>query len=206
MGLTIPLLAVALYLLQKVYLRTSRQMRFLDLEAKSPLYSHFLETLEGLSTIRALGWQERFQKANHDRLDASQRPFYLLYCIQRYLNLVLGLLIGAMATVVVALAVNIRSSTNTGSLGVALAGILSLDTNLQYLMTWWTQLETSLGAISRTRSFERQTPLENRSEEIVIPPPDWPSRGAIEFQNVSASYKYAKPLSLPPPLLHIFQH
>jgi len=34
---TYPFLAVVLYLLQKFYLRTSRQMRLLDLEAKSPL-------------------------------------------------------------------------------------------------------------------------------------------------------------------------
>ncbi len=47
--------------LQKYYLRTSRQMRLLDLEAKSPLYSHFIESLSGLVTIRAFGWGDYFQ-------------------------------------------------------------------------------------------------------------------------------------------------
>ena len=189
MGLAIPLLVIALYSLQKVYLRTSRQMRFLDLEAKSPLYSHFLETLEGLSTIRAFGWQERLERVNQEHLDASQRPFYLMFCIQRWLNLALGLLIGAMATLVVALAISIRNSTNSGPLGVALSGILSLDTNLQFLMTFWTQLETSFGAISRNRSFERGTLTEDKPEESIVPPRNWPSHGAIEFCNVSASYE-----------------
>jgi hypothetical protein len=46
--------------LQKYYLRTSRQMRLLDLEAKSPLYSHFLESLTGLVEIRAFGWSNDF--------------------------------------------------------------------------------------------------------------------------------------------------
>jgi ATP-binding cassette subfamily C (CFTR/MRP) protein 1 len=46
--------------LQKYYLRTSRQMRLLDLEAKSPLYSHFLESLTGLVEIRAFGWRDNF--------------------------------------------------------------------------------------------------------------------------------------------------
>ncbi len=36
-------------------------MRLLDLEAKSPLYSHFIESLSGLVTIRAFGWDENFQ-------------------------------------------------------------------------------------------------------------------------------------------------
>jgi ATP-binding cassette subfamily C (CFTR/MRP) protein 1 len=34
---TYPFLAAVLYVIQKFYLRTSRQMRLLDLEAKSPL-------------------------------------------------------------------------------------------------------------------------------------------------------------------------
>jgi ATP-binding cassette subfamily C (CFTR/MRP) protein 1 len=35
-------------------------MRLLDLEAKSPLYSHFLESLTGLVEIRAFGWSDNF--------------------------------------------------------------------------------------------------------------------------------------------------
>jgi ATP-binding cassette subfamily C (CFTR/MRP) protein 1 len=45
-------------------------MRFLDLECKSPLYTHFAETIEGVSTIRAFGWQEPFMKINLELLDA----------------------------------------------------------------------------------------------------------------------------------------
>ncbi len=46
--------------LQKYYLRTSLQMRLLDLEAKSPLYSLALESLTGLVEIRAFGWSDNF--------------------------------------------------------------------------------------------------------------------------------------------------
>jgi ATP-binding cassette subfamily C (CFTR/MRP) protein 1 len=54
------LLLTLILVLQKYYLRTSRQMRLLDLEAKSPLYSHFLESLTGLVEIRAFGWSDSF--------------------------------------------------------------------------------------------------------------------------------------------------
>jgi len=83
--------------LQKFYLRTSRQMRLLDLEAKSPLYSHFIETLSGLTTIRAFGWTEIFREQNLALLDTSQKPYYLLFCIQRWLGLVHDLLVTALA-------------------------------------------------------------------------------------------------------------
>lgn len=68
---------------QKFYVRTSRQIRLFDLEAKSPLFTQFLDLLQGLSTVRAFAWGPRFIERYLDLLDASQRPFYLLFCIQR---------------------------------------------------------------------------------------------------------------------------
>lgn len=124
MAISVPLLILAVWALQHVYLRTSRQLRLLDLEARGPLYSHFMETLTGLVTIRAFGWERHFREQNFKQLDYSQRPYYLLYCIQRWLNLVLDLIVGAEAVLVVGLAIWLRSSTSVGLLGVSLNNVL----------------------------------------------------------------------------------
>jgi ATP-binding cassette, subfamily C (CFTR/MRP), member 1 len=121
---TIPLFVLAIYFLQRVYLRTSRQLRFLDIESRSPAYSHFLETLDGLSTIRAFGWQEEFLGENREHLDNSQKPYYLLFCIQRWLALVLDLMVAALAVLVVALALSLRNLTSPGLLGVSMNNVL----------------------------------------------------------------------------------
>ncbi len=42
-------------------------------------------------------------------LDHSQRPFYLLYCLQRWLTLVLELLVAGIAVVVIVLATQLRN-------------------------------------------------------------------------------------------------
>lgn len=83
-SIVIPFVLLAMYLLQRFYLRTSRQVRLMDLEAKAPLYSNFLETLSGLVTIRAFGWAQDMMKRNMAFLDASQRPFYLMSCMQTF--------------------------------------------------------------------------------------------------------------------------
>jgi ATP-binding cassette subfamily C (CFTR/MRP) protein 1 len=88
---TIPLLLAIGYCVQRVYLRTSRQIRLMDLEAKGPLCTHFLESLAGIVTIRAFGWTSAYRKKNSVYLDQSQVPFYLLFAIQNWLNLVLEL-------------------------------------------------------------------------------------------------------------------
>ena len=189
-AVTIPPTVIMVWILQKYYLRTSRQMRFLDLEAKSPLYTHFTETLSGLHTIRAFGWQHQFSEANLELLDISQQPYYLLYCIQRWLNLVLDLMVAAVAVLLVTIATQDRSLTSRGAIGVALNNVLGFNQVLSYLINSWTALETSLGAVSRLRAFEQQTPDENRFEEDLLPPGDWPQHGTIEFSNVSSSPRY----------------
>ncbi len=45
---------------QRFYVATSRQLRRLDSVSRSPIYSHFGETVSGLSVIRAYGHQQRF--------------------------------------------------------------------------------------------------------------------------------------------------
>ena len=76
----LPACMVVVYFVQRYYLRTSRVLRLLDIEAKSLLFTHFLETLGGLVTIRAFAWGREYLKTNSDLITLSQRPFYLLLC------------------------------------------------------------------------------------------------------------------------------
>ncbi|KYK57921.1 hypothetical protein DCS_04934 [Drechmeria coniospora] len=188
MAATIPILIMVLYALQKVYLRTSRQLRLLDIETRAPLCSHFLETLEGLSTIRAFGWEDEGRRRAQDLLDVSQRPYYLLLCAQSWLNLVLDLIVAAEATIVVALAIGIRSQTNAALLGVSLNNILSFNSSLASVIGGWTLLETSLGSIARLRSLERDVRSEDKSAETKQPPDGWPLLGAIDISDMTASH------------------
>ncbi|KAE8351094.1 P-loop containing nucleoside triphosphate hydrolase protein [Aspergillus coremiiformis] len=188
---TIPIAISILYCLQKFYLRTSRQLRFLDLEAKSPLYTHFLETLNGLATIRAFGWESTFQDLHIELLAKSQRPYYLLYCIQRWLNLALDLFVGALAVLLLTFAVTLSDITSPGALGVAMVNLLNFNQDLASLIESWTKMETSLGAIARLKDLEKDV-SEGHSFGAVLHQPDspaqWSFRRSLQFKQVSASY------------------
>jgi ATP-binding cassette, subfamily C (CFTR/MRP), member 1 len=180
---------LALYYLQRYYLRTSRQIRHLDLETHSPLYTQFTKTLAGLSTNRAFGWKHWFLREHYTLLDASQRPYYLLYCIQRWLNVVLDLFVAGMAMILVAFALNLGSTTSKGAIGLAMVNIIGFNQTLGLLIDMWTQLETSLDAIARLKYFMTYTPKEDRESEREEPSSEWPEAGAIEIENVTAAYK-----------------
>ena len=193
---TVPFTILALYAIQKYYLRTSRQLRLLDLEAKAPLYSHFQETLSGLASIRAFGWVEKFSEHNMKLLDESQRPLYLLFCIQRWLSVVLDLLVAALATILMIIVVTLRHKISPGLVGLGLLNVISFNSSLTYLVQTWTELETSIGAIARLREFIRTTENEMKPEETIEPSSEWPHRGELEISNFAASYSESSELVL----------
>ncbi|KAF7560819.1 hypothetical protein G7046_g3309 [Stylonectria norvegica] len=181
-----PILFGILFMVQKFYLRTSRQMRLLDLEAKSPLYTHFIDTIKGVTTIRAFAWEGPDIDRNNELLDTSQRPAYLLAMIQQWLMTSLQLIVAAIAVVVVALATQLRA--NTGLTGASLVSLLTFSDILSSLVRNYTTLETSLGAVSRLRTFSKTVKPEDQPGEDIEPPVEWPEYGKIDIKDVSASY------------------
>jgi ATP-binding cassette subfamily C (CFTR/MRP) protein 1 len=189
MAATVPIAIIAVYLVQNFYLKTSRQLRLLELEYKSPLYAQFTETMEGLLTIRSFGWESYFEAAELQSLDNSQRPVYLLLCIQRWLNLVLGFISAGIGMIVLTLAVLLPQSSSPGSLGVALTSVLGFNAALEGLIASYTGAETTIGSVTRTRDFEKDTPQEDHGDIFQDPDDAWP-KGDIQFSGVTVIHKY----------------
>ncbi|KAK3371045.1 P-loop containing nucleoside triphosphate hydrolase protein [Lasiosphaeria ovina] len=187
-AVSFPVVLGALYGIQKVYLRTSRQLRLMDLETKAPLYSLFEETLGGLATVRAFGWQGALASKNDALLDRSQRPFYLLFAVQRWLTLVLDLLVAAVAVLLIVLVVQLRGTVAAGGVGLALLNVIQFSQNIKLLVTFWTMLETHIGSVARVKTFTETAVAEDLPGETDMPPPDWPAAGAIELEDLSAAY------------------
>ncbi|KAL6817639.1 P-loop containing nucleoside triphosphate hydrolase protein [Trichoderma camerunense] len=186
LAISFPFLIALLYMVQRFYLRTSRQLRLLDLEAKSPLYTHFLDTVRGIATLRAFGFIPNDVYKNFRLLTSSQRPSYLLLMIQEWLNLVLNVVVMLLAIALTTLAVRLHS--NSAFAGAALYSLLSFGENLAGIVLFWTSLETSLGAIARLKTFNDTVKPEDRDGESIIPPENWPQRGVVELKGVSATY------------------
>ena len=185
----------------------------MDIEAKAPLSAFVLETIQGVVSIRAFGRMAEFSSRNTRHLDDSQRAMYMLLSVQVWLKMVLDFVVAALAILVTSLAVNLRSSQSLGFLGLALVNLvscillpspkllprcdfnanlvwkISLSSSFKYLITFWAQLETSIGAVARIKRFNSDVEPE---ETAALPSAhaNWPGRGEIEFQHMSATYRY----------------
>ncbi|KAJ5598777.1 hypothetical protein N7537_008861 [Penicillium hordei] len=193
----IPFCILGIYMIQKFYLRTSRQMRHLDLEAKSPLYRLFTETASGIITVRALGWKEDLMNEHLHNLDHSQKPYYMLYCIQRWLNVVLDIFVASIAIILVGFALGFSNATSQGSIGLAMLNVMEFNQSLSMLINSWTGLETSLGAIARVKDFLAEAKAEGSEMEDETPTNEWPKRGYIQMTGVTAKYNVGDVQSQP---------
>lgn len=189
--LALPPTALAIYVVQKVYIRTSRPLRQSELAARGATLKLLLDTTapNGASTLRAFGWLGPAAQAAVEALDEAQRPLYLLLCVQRWLGVVLALLVAAVAVSVLWLALG----SGGGEVGVALNVILVLNSTLLKLVECWAGLEVSLGGLARLRAVEMDTPREEgeKPQSKQVGDGAWPRKGRIEFHNVSASHHTA---------------
>lgn len=185
---TVPFLIGVLYLVQTYYLKTSRQLRILEIQARAPLLTHFMETLQGLSTVRAFGWTRSYASQNDSLLRTAQQSIYLLYCGQLWLTLTLDMIVAVLAITLVSVAVTTKSSTGA-SIGLALVNVVAFGANLKGLVYNWTALEIAMGAIARIQDFATNTPCEDQADAIEPPSATWPDQGLIRFNDVSAAYR-----------------
>ena len=73
-----------------------------------------------------------------------------------------------------------------------MVSIVNFSQTLSSFVNYWSSIETSLGAIARTRQFVADTPAELSDGGAVVLA-EWPSDSSIEFKDVSASYQYVYP-------------
>ncbi|KAJ5542894.1 hypothetical protein N7535_005316 [Penicillium sp. DV-2018c] len=184
LSVVVPFAAAVVYFTQKFYLRTSRQLRFLDIEAKAPLYTHFLELVKGAATVRAFGWQRSFDETCLSLLDVSQRPVYLLYCVQQCLGFFLDMLVSVLAVILIATVVFLRDKFDPGDVGVAMVMVMTFNNALMQLVKNWTNMETSIGAVSRVKGYSRTTGREEDADNMPLLPIDWPAAGGLEMFGV----------------------
>lgn len=187
-AIILPVIATIIYFVQLFYLRTSRQLRYLELETGGPLCAQFTETAVGLYHIRAFGWQHHCQGVSLQLLDNSQKPFYYMYAAERWLGLVMDTITLFMALTIIIIALCVEKIVSASGVALSMLSLITLSYESMQFVRQWMLVETSIGALARTRDFIQNTPIEEDPEEITRTGRSWPQKGAIKMHNVVAKY------------------
>uniref|UniRef100_A0A4W5KWT6 ABC-type glutathione-S-conjugate transporter n=1 Tax=Hucho hucho TaxID=62062 RepID=A0A4W5KWT6_9TELE len=181
-------LAVVYYFVQRFYVASSRQLRRLDSVSRSPIYSHFGETVSGLSVIRAYGHQDRFLKHNEKVIDENLKSVYPWIISNRWLAIRLEFLGNLVVFFSALLAVIARDSLDSGLVGLSISYALNVTQTLNWLVRMTSELETNIVAVERVNEY---TEIENEADWVseMRPPEKWPEAGRLRFENFKVRYR-----------------
>ncbi|MEY2987100.1 MAG: hypothetical protein RJB13_621 [Pseudomonadota bacterium] len=179
--------------IQSRFRKTSREVKRLESISRSPLYAHFSESLSGSSVIRAFNKGDYFLNESTLRFDGNQRAFYTMISINRWLGTRLEL-IGALVLGFTALSVIVfHRHISPSFAGVSLTYALLITGSLNWAVRMISELESSMNAIERV-SYYSQTESENQGG--VAQSPEWPTKGTIEFKQLTLRYRAGLPAVL----------
>ncbi|VDO16698.1 unnamed protein product [Rodentolepis nana] len=176
--------------IQVLFVATRRQLQRLDSVSKSPIFSHFVETLHGTETIRAYGLCDLFVSTNDARIDANNRALYSVISTTRWVSIMLET-VGNLLTL--ATSVAFVAATREGGLDPGLAGlVISFTFNVTQSLSWFVrmsaELETNVVSVESILEYSELAIEAPWNVPDKQPPPQWPE-GGIEFINYSTRYR-----------------
>ncbi|KAM3726824.1 Multidrug resistance-associated protein [Dirofilaria immitis] len=191
-SIVIPFLATIYFLVLRFYISTSRQLKRLESAARSPIYSHFQESIQGSASIRAYRCMDRFIHESQDRLDKNIIIQYHSLVANRWLAVRLELVGNLIVFCSALFAVLYRESgsVTAGLVGLSVAYALSITQTLNWAVRTASELEANVVAVERLREYT-DLPTEGSANENLAhtPPRDWPSKGEIVFEKLKIRYR-----------------
>uniref|UniRef100_A0A671WZN1 ATP-binding cassette, sub-family C (CFTR/MRP), member 8 n=1 Tax=Sparus aurata TaxID=8175 RepID=A0A671WZN1_SPAAU len=184
-------LAVTCYFIQKYFRMASRDLQQLEDSTQLPLLSHFSETVEGLTTIRALRYEPRFRQRLLQYTDANNIASLFLTAANRWLEVRMEY-IGACVVLVAAVASITNCLYNhlsTGLVGLGLTYALMVSNYMNWMVRNLADMEVQLGSVKRINGLLKTEPENYEGLLTVTQVPDgWPRQGEIKIQNLSVRY------------------
>ncbi|KAG7334686.1 hypothetical protein KOW79_001282 [Hemibagrus wyckioides] len=188
-GVVILPLALFYVFIQSFYVATSCQLRRLESVSRSPIYTHFNETVQGASVIRAFGEQPRFILQANSRVDHNQTSYFPRFVATRWLAVNLEFLGNLLVLAAAILSVRERESLSPGIVGLAVSHSLQVTGILSWIVRSWTDVENNIVSVERVKEYT-DTPKEAAwSIENMPLPSHWPQTGTIKFDQYGLQYR-----------------
>ncbi|XP_037816429.1 probable multidrug resistance-associated protein lethal(2)03659 isoform X2 [Lucilia sericata] len=189
--LLIPSLVIllALIILQQIFVSTSRDVKRLESISRSPIYSLTNQTLQGLTTIRALQAEKILESEFHEHQNANSSALFLFLSSNRAFAFWTDILCVCFNAIVIFSFLALRSSFNSGDVGLAILQSCALVGMCQWGMRETAELENEMTSVERVLEYTR-IPPESITKTPLDPKPKglWPSKGRIEFINFHLRY------------------
>ncbi|XP_077284669.1 multidrug resistance-associated protein 1-like [Arctopsyche grandis] len=180
---------IVYYLVQRIYIATSRQLKREESVTRSPIYSHFGESVTGASVIRAYGIQTRFIKESEEKVDLNQICYYPSIVSNRWLAVRLETVGNIIILFAALFAVIGKDSINPGIVGLSVSYALQITQTLNWLVRMTSEVETNVVAVERIKEYVEVTTEASWEILQTVPAPEWPTKGHVKFDKLVMRYR-----------------
>ncbi|VDL80145.1 unnamed protein product [Nippostrongylus brasiliensis] len=183
-----PLFAIYFVFL-RFYVSTSRQLKRLESASRSPIYSHFQESIQGAASIRAYKLVDEFVRESERRVDENLATYYPSIVANRWLAVRLELVGNLIVMFSALFAVLFRDSPGltAGLVGLSVSYALNITQTLNWAVRMTSELETNIVAVERIKEYT-DSPVEGAHSKQK-PADSWPKQGRIDIKNVYLRYR-----------------
>ncbi|KAG6453082.1 hypothetical protein O3G_MSEX007962 [Manduca sexta] len=185
-------IGILYYVIQRFYVATSRQLKRLESVSRSPIYSHFGESITGASTIRAYGVTERFVNESENRVDHNQSCYYPSCIANRWLAVRLEMMGNFIIFFSAVFAVLGRKTVSPGLVGLSVSYALQITQTLNWLVRMTSEVETNIVAVERIKEYA-ETTQEAAWHAEPAPGAAWPATGALQLERLTLGYRAGEP-------------
>ncbi|KAF9333900.1 hypothetical protein BG006_003010 [Podila minutissima] len=180
---------VAIYIvIGLLYVPISRDLKRINSNSRSPILNHFNETLNGLATIRAYGFERQFMTKNLDNLDDNNRSFFLLWSTNRWLHWRVDVTGASVSFITGILVLQSWGKIEPGWAALSLTYSLMFTTTIVWVIRMYATNEMNLNSVERLTEYME---LEEEPPAVIEgsrPPAHWPHAGEIVVDHLVMKY------------------
>lgn len=189
LAFVVPFLGIYFFV-QRFYVSTSRQLKRLESVTRSPILTHFSETINGVTTIKAYNVRERFIHESDCRVDNNQRCFYPSSVANCWLQVRLEFLANCLIFFASFFAALSRDTLSGSETGLSLSYALNVTLSLNWCVRMFADLENNVVSVERISEYTDVPPEAPKNMELdnqIVPV--WPHDGEIKFINYCTRYR-----------------
>ncbi|XP_055327526.1 multidrug resistance-associated protein 1-like isoform X2 [Paramacrobiotus metropolitanus] len=190
-ALVVPL-GIFYFFMQRFFISTSRQLKRLESVTRSPIFSHFQESIAGTGVIIATKQTDRFILHNERLIDINNSSFYLNIVAARWISVrleCLGILITFAVALFSVISRNANWNIDPDQTGLSISYSLSVNVLLNWLLWVSSEMESNIVSVERIKEYTEVPQEAQWINTGVRPSPGWPQAGHVEFKNYQTRYR-----------------